>query len=325
MFALTWDLDVRRAELKRSPGFSVISVLVATAIVSIALSGVLFVVDLIATTVARNNAEDAIEAAVRTVQGIVTNRDLCNNALRGANGSDKIEFNPVGCGVTEVNVNRILLQKTDDGSRATMVLNTGGNVGFGFRVSRMFIREKVPCEGRGTINVENGSYRTYAAELVMEFTGDGSRRTLGGVRSRAVPINIVTAPGPDSALGTPDDVIDRCYQDTSTQHLCEQLGGSYEPQGGCRAILQATDIDCQFQLAGKPGEDCPPAPDPATNVRCQNFYYVVGFGDVTNATRPNARPICKCQRICRYGTGPVPPPGPGAPGAPGGFPSSGPN
>lgn len=304
--------------MRRSPGFSVISVLVATAIVSIALSGVLFVVDLIATTVARNNAEDAIEAAVRTVQGIVTNRDLCNNALRGANGSDKIEFFPVGCGVTEVPFSRLLLQKTDDGSRATMVLNTGGNIGFGFRVSRMAIREKVPCEGRGTINVEGGSYRTYAAELVLEFTGDGSRRTLGGMRARTVPINIVTAPGPDNALNTPDDVIDRCYQDTSTQHLCEQLGGSYEPTGGCRAILQATDMDCQANLAGQTG-DCPPSPDPSTNVRCQNFYYVVGF-DSNNATRPNVRPLCKCQKICRYGTGAVGP-GPGPGPSPPSFPS----
>lgn len=321
--------------LKRSLGYSLVSVLVATAIVSIALSGVLYVVDMIASTVARSNAEDNVEAAVKTVQGIVANRDLCNNALRGANAADKVEFNPVGCAASTVPIPRVYLQRQDNEANATLVLSNGGAVGFGSRVDQMFLRERVPCQGRGQVRIGTVNMTTYATELVIVFGGDGSGRTTGGMRSRSVPISVVTHPGPDGVPATGDDYIDRCYQDSSSQYLCEQLGGSYTAGGGCRAVLQATDVDCRQQLAGRP-EDCPdsePNVDVPNNVRCQNFYYVVGFqNDPANPDRPNSRPICRCQRICRMGTGtgsggagpgagPGPGPGPGA--GPGGGPGGG--
>ncbi len=292
----------RGNELKRNSGYSLISVLVATAIVSIALSGVMFIVDLITTTVARNKAEDNVEGAVRTIQGIVANRDLCNNALRDTDAGTRIRYNPVGCATVEVPVPRIYLQSQDNDPNATQVLSTGGTVGFGYRVRRMALRERVACQGRGEITADGIIKKTYAAELVLEFEGDGTQTTVGALRARTVPISVVTHPGPDGALETADDVIDRCYQDSSAQYLCEQLGGSYSPTGGCVAILRGADISCQSILAGSVN-DCPPDPpgQPA-NVCCQRFYYVVGFANV-NLTRPNARPLCKCQRICRVTTG----------------------
>lgn len=261
----------------------------ATAIASVLLTVVLIMVDEVANSISRNSASDNIEGAIRTIQGIVANRDLCDNALRGADAATRIAFNPTPVpgpytnAADNLNVGSIYMQRTHNQAGATVILRQGAPMGLGFAVQSIILREKVPGQGRGTLILSGVSHNTYAAELAILINGPA-----GSMRLRTIPFNAVT----DSATNQ----IVRCYQDSSIQFLCEQLGGTYVG-GACQNILETTNIDCKTELQGTPG-DCGATP---ANVTCENLYYVEGF--TVDGSAVNATPQCRCQKVCRAGTG----------------------
>lgn len=282
------------AGVKRSAGYSLITVLIATAIVSITLAAVLFIVDMVSTAIARSSATDQIESAIRTVQGMVSSRDLCDNALRMNSASQMVPFNPGNPATPnyEAPINRIYLQKEDNEPGSTAVLMRGGQVGVGYTVNNISLRERVAGQGRGTLTLGAVTYGTYAAEIVIDIFG-GS-----GMRRRSIPYNAVVHPGGDNVLYSGDDYVFKCYQDSSVQYLCEQLGGTYVG-GVCNGVLSDTEVNCKGQLeaAGVAGGDCP---DDPVGIQCDDIYYVVGF--TLNTPGENSRPICRCQKVCRAGT-----------------------
>lgn len=286
--------------MKRQKGYSLVSVLVATAIVGIALAGVLFVVDLVSSTVARNAATNEVEAAIRTVQSIVAGKELCDNALRGATSSTYVTFNPGNAPYpalparNEGTIDNIFLQRSNGEAGATRILFTGMTIGLGYRVQRMAIAERVPGQGRGVLNLSGTDYETYAAEIIIEFVNLAGGHT-SGMRTRMIPINIVVNRGGDGTARTADDQIVRCYQDSSVQYLCEQLGGTYQ-NGNCVGVLSDTQADCRAQLNGQAG-DCPDNANP--NIECNKIYYVAGFN---SGGANDSRPQCRCQLVCRQGT-----------------------
>jgi hypothetical protein len=301
---------------------SVVSVLIATAIVGVTIVGVLAVIDQLTAAIARNNATQTIEAAIRTVQGIVANKDLCDNALRLDSPSQKLQW-PVTVGndpPRTIPVRRIYAQSADNQSADnTMVLRVGGTIAPGYTVSLIELRERRDRDGnataaaRGTLAIGGSGgaaaaidYSTYSAELVIRITGPNT------THERTIPYNPVVHPT--------SRFIDKCYQDSSAAYLCEQLGGTYDTANGtCSQALQAVEIDCRTQLSGNSG-DCPSA-DPPNDIRCTNVYYVAGFEHL-GTTGETVKPVCRCQRTCwgggfgaRPGTGTSPVGAVGAVGA----------
>ncbi len=278
--------------MNRSAGYSIVTVLMATAIASVMLVAILFIVDIVSTTIARNTAVDNIEAAMRTIQGIVANRDLCDNALRLNSPVQKVPFlpnDPPATPPTEAPINRIYLQRSDGEAGATIVLSRGGTIGPGYTVQNIALRERNQGNGRGQIALEGVNMRTYAAEIVIDIRGGP------GMKRRTIPYNVVVHPT--------GDVVHRCYQDSSVEFLCEQLGGTY--QGGtCQGILSETESDCLTLLRaeGPPpaGNDCPADPPLSEGLQCDNVYYVAGFS--IDGPDINSKPICRCQKVCRTGT-----------------------
>lgn len=267
-----------------------IGVLIATAITGVMVVTILILVDQVSKSISRSNGLDAIESAVRTVQGIIANKDLCDNALRGANSSLRITFNcpPATPNCNPVDVQNIYAQRVNSNS-VTSVLRKNQNLGSGITVTSITFSERVDNVGRGTMILNGVTHYTFAGQIALRFGG-----TSFSQRDRIIPYNAV--------VSTVDNTIQRCYQDSSVQYMCEQLGGSYDvSNGNCTGLLSATDLpDCQADLAGKPG-DCDTTAIP--NASCTNLYYLAGFNPGGGGTgNLNATPLCRCQRIC-IGTG----------------------
>ncbi len=280
---------------KKNRGVSMISMLFAMAITGVLIVAVMLIVDQVTRAIARNNANDLVEVAVRTIQGIVTNKDLCDNALRGAGPNAKLNFN----GGPDIPVDRIYAQTSADivAGRNTLVLRNGSNIGAGYRVEEMVFGKR-PGDVGQPLTVGGVAYTTYAGQIRIRITGGGS------MRDRFIPYNAVVNDAGNS--------IDRCYQDSSVQFMCEQLGGSWDAAAGqCTRLLNKIQTDCRVVLGPNP-PSCPLGDPPAT--KCTKLFFISGFN-------PDGTPQCNCQKVCVGApagpatAGPAPGPGPGpAPG-----------
>ncbi|MGE4131402.1 MAG: hypothetical protein AB7F86_07170 [Bdellovibrionales bacterium] len=339
--------------LGQATGYSLVSVLVASALLGFVVVGVTSLIDTVTKAMARASITQVVEAAVRSVQAVVANEELCGNALRGPGGSgDRLVYLPANWG-TDLPVDSIYVQRRSADPNATLLLKVGQSVSDpASPTGRILVksaadggivfRERVPGQGRLRVEQSPGRFLTVMeGEIVIRFdvatgAGAGGNNTVtnplvlsgGAIREKRIPYNAV--------IDESTNRLTKCYQESAQEAICLQLGGTYVAnapagQNRCQRLLKPFDFpDCGAPVAdgGIQGDatlDCPGTSPGTPPESCTKFYFVEGYRQHLN-TDAAAEPICRCQWICMKqapgatpaAPGPGPGPGPYGPGSPGG-------
>lgn len=307
--------------MRRPSGFTLVSVLVTTAISGILAVLILAIVDNAAKVMVRGNALEAFEGIMRTTASVLANKTYCDHALRGANPATKIVYNvqdnPVGPppGGNEVEIQNIYVQGDPNphpiiynysNPNATAIVSrvagsTLSNVYSSARVNYIRFRERNRGVGRSKFVYNGVEYDVYLGEVEIDVGGLSA--TPGGTIRRRIPYTAVVHPT--------NRTIDGCFQqDTSVNQLCRAMDGTYDPNSGtCTEVNQlANPIDCAYQCdpaSGNPSAptalcpggmtDCPPS------ATCIKMFYVAGFDYTpgsTNNDPSRSDPVCACKNIC---------------------------
>ncbi len=314
-------------------GYSLVSVMVVTALGGIVAVMIMSLIDNVTKVMVRGNVADALEGTVRTVAAVLGSPDQCHFALRGATSGDKIVYNvqdnPPGPppGGNEVDIENIFAQNADATVGATPVISTtvGSSLSMlsgGVVITSIRFRERTRQVGRGSIRRDGATYDTYAGEIEIVATPPG-----GAAMRRVLPYTAVV----DRTTRT----IEFCYiRDTSMQNLCEQMGGTYDPENGtCEAMINAGTVRCdnvcagvtdvvpvppEFQAGGYCVQGCPAVINMHPDDGCVRLFHLLGFDYDPPAGSFGARswPMCACTPICfnkPRGRIPIPPPTPRSP------------
>jgi len=318
---------------KRERGFTLISVLITTAIGGILAALILGLVDQASRMLVRGSALDVYEGVMRTTSGLLANKEYCGNALRGATPATQIVYNvhdnPVGPppGGNEVNITNIYIQANPNPNHpivdvysnpgATALVSTVAgsslnNIYGNVRVNYIRFREKERAVGRSILRFNGLDYVVYRGEIEIDVTGLSS--TGGGTVRRRIPYHAVVHPV--------NRTIDGCYvQDSSVDYMCRSLGGTFNNVTQTCDNINANPAAINCQAECNPTNVAPPGPS-APTARCQDapamtdcdtpsgpgfqcvpMYYVKGFNVVTAGASTTADPICGCQRLCWTSSG----------------------
>lgn len=330
--------------MRSRSGYSLVSVLVVTAIGGIVAVMIMALIDNVTKVMMRGNVTDAFEGSVRTVAGVLSNPDYCDNALRGTNPGDRIVYplavanNPVGPppGGNEVEIQNIFAQKDADTPGATALMSSivGNSLSMmsgGVSISSIRFRERTRQVGRGVMRRHGVDYDSYAGEIEIMINAPGGA-VPGGVIRRTIPYNPFVDRTTREIVG--------CYtRDRSVQELCVSMGGIFdEENGSCEAMINPRAVRCDNVCAGvRPTGGAPPHPPPhpphykdggwcmiacepyPPGVRKVKLYHLLGFDYISAVgTSPaQAVPLCACSVISFNAPAPPPIPAPGpAPGPP---------
>lgn len=285
----------------RSSGMSLISVLVSVAIMAVLGAVLTTLFGNMGSLMIRANVTADADNLVRYVQDILSQPNLCGNALVNAAGTN-ITFgttNPSSVAVDHVQI------WDGTASPKTLALQSNSSISPQLRVTNIILREPILALNEGApsrvpiVQTPAGGGPAVAllaitTKLEIDYqigdsTGTAIKLAGGGIKSKTAELVVVVPVG-----GGP---IQSCYQDQKTQ---------------------AVSIACSGP-GNLTGPDCLPP-----GAGCHKFYYISGF-DL------GGLPICKCTQVCNgFGaTGSAVPIGPGAPGpgplaAPGPGPGPGP-
>lgn len=318
--------------MKRNSGYSLISVLVVTAIGGVLAVAIMALIDNMSRVMVRANVAGVVEHTIGTVASILGNAEYCDNSLRGAGPGDKLVYNvqdnPVGPppGGNEIEIQNIFAQEVDNTPGATAVISTvAGNplsfLGGGSRVQSIRFRERSRGVGRGRVQKDGLMFDSYAGEIELMINAPG------GTIVRVIPLTVI--------VDETTRVIEGCYvRDRTIQALCNSMGGTFDPaNGSCREMINPVTVDCQGVCSGlaapyMPGSQYPDAPvnPPRRGGYCARVcddtgagsslekavpvYHLLGFRTISHAGGPDgaatSAPICACTTVI-YNT-PSPPP-----------------
>lgn len=283
--------------MKKSPGFTLVEVMIASGVVGLMSIGILTIIISFAQNNSRAAAREDLNDLEKVLQLLLMNDNLCNRALTTAGGGP-ISFvppqvdlasvvNPNTAGTTNplvqsgqtygrLQIGQMTLVKSDGADpprQETLLLNDPGTL---------------PATGNPPAPVER-NYTIYKANLVVPAS-TRNESTTGPRMSFApliIPMLLYTITGNPTVV--------RCQLATATNQTCTSLGGTYDPvQARCvfpacnQTVINAQvargipDYTCQT------GDDCSPP-----------VYY---WGFQAQQGRPTL-PICVCANSCA-------PPGP---------------
>lgn len=316
--------------MRRQKGYSLISVLVVTAIGAVLTVAVMALIDNLSRLMLRARVVDALETTITTVATVLGNPQTCDNALRGAGPGDKIVYtvfdNPEGPppGGNEVDIQNIFAQEADNTPGATAIISTiaGSELSRmgGGRVRSIRFREQRRAVGRGRLRKDGNVYNSYAGEVEIRV------QTPTGMMEKVLPLTVIQDPN--------TFVIEGCYvRDRSMQALCNSMGGAYDPaNGSCRQMMNRSPVNCEIVCSNGPTGNtayaggfciraCGDTGLGSPLEKAVPVYHVIGFEykrHVGGTGAATAMPICACT-VVRYNTPtPAPPvsPAPIAPPAP---------
>lgn len=295
--------------MRNSKGFSLVSILVTTAIGGILAVVILTIIDTATRSMIRVTAMDNFESLIRTTAGVLANKQFCDNALRGATSADRIVYTvqeslPPN---NEVTIQNIYIQPTNAAANATVIMSAVAgsslsSVYGSIRVASIRFREKEKGVGRGVLTLNGVNYTTYRGEVEIRLTGLGTSGA--DTVSRRIPLTVYV----DRRVGQPtSDQIMGCYQqDGSVEYLCTSMGGNFDANTGiCKNVNNTNPVDCSAECNNPGSTICP---DHMTNCgaappqqNCLKVYYMAGF-DYDNITKKTT-PICACRNACYSASG----------------------
>jgi hypothetical protein len=297
-------------------GFSLISVLIASAVTGILALIIMTVIDHTTRVMVRGNAQDALDGMVRTVTAVLNNRDLCNRALRGAGVNTLIDYTLLTANAVppanEVNIARIYINHPPPSTvPPNIILQLNQQIFSGIRVGAIIFREIQPGVGRGEYRASTGNQRTYAGEVVIRL-GDPNRQLLGGTLERRIPVTVRAW----DVNGDGFDEIDGCLvHSDQVEVMCRSMGGTFEPASKtCTGMNPAGNTNCQTECNNNAGgggtgpcpgglttcKDPDPNPGVANWIYCYRIYVAKGINVPVGGG--SAVPACQCQMICYRGT-----------------------
>jgi hypothetical protein len=279
-------------------GFTLISVLIASAITGIVAVIVMTIIDNTTRVMVRGSVQDNFDGLVRTATAVLANRDLCSQALRGADDTELVEFIPGA----PANITNIFIKPLGAGAPAPVsILSVNQQVYGGFRIGSIQFNEIQAGVGQGNTRTPGGMRKTYKGEVIIRMADPpaGHSALHGGSLVRRIPL---------TAVVSDDDKIEGCLlQPGEVQSLCDSMGGTYDTNTKtCTNINSDGAIDCQTECTTPPFTNCPErlttcmAPPDVDNYYCFRIFLMKGIN--TTATPGRAIPICECRSVCYFGT-----------------------
>lgn len=294
--------------MNRSAGYSLISVVIVTAIGGIIAIMVMALIDNMTQVMVRGTATEAVDGVMSLISTTIGNPDTCGRALRGATATDKLAYtvqdNPVGPppGGNEIDIPNIFVMRNDvdppptDPIASMVPGSTYSMFGGGVTVSSIRFREKRRGVGRTTMRKQGVDYNVYAGEIEVTVTAPAGALP-GGSTRRTIPYNPI--------VDTTTNLIEGCYvRDRSMQELCEAMSGEFRAEENtCEAMINSTNVSCSQVCGGVPDsggtcvQPCPPPPLPNPPGHGPHFklFHVVGFDYIPpSPTQPGATAIPRC-------------------------------
>jgi len=274
-------------------GFTLIEVLVGSALITLITVGMLSVVYNYARNVARSNARQDLSELANLLTLNLANDQACFEALDGMPG---FSGNPVS--IIEVNDRQGNPIVTSNDRYGKLMIgqirienDPPGAVPPVFRDERVTF---VTAAG-GT---EDYTFRTYRVNLVIPAAGMSGGTGGGGneLPPLMLPLRLSTVPGTGA--------FQRCVLSTANNQTCAALGGTFDHSEGICVFPV-----CDAAEATANNTQCPPPPPGGTCVPDPPLYFW-GHRTLNNPQGlPETSIVCLCYNSCTD-TPPPPPPSP---------------
>jgi hypothetical protein len=262
----------------KAAGITLISVLVAMAILSLLSLTLISIFGNMTNLVIRTNMTSDADNMIRYVQLLLSQSAICDNAL--VDGAGAKLFWPVL--TTPAPVDHIQVWSGSVVPAPTVAVKTGETLVPGLVVKKIWLRQPDPTLGEGQPNVQtsiqqNGkTYTVTSAKVQFDFDPVAYAQVYGGaVASRSADVIVMV----QSTLGPLVGQVSYCYQGQKVQTINSPCTVGTDLYTG-----SSNDIVTYPTHLG----DCA-GPFPFPN--CKALYYVVGFDDT-------GKSICACKTTC---------------------------
>lgn len=272
---------ISKPTTQQNAGFSLVEVMIAIAIVAVLSLTSAIIFGNINRMAAQPEARASTESVGLLAKLILTNGNLCDNALRQA-GNNGAGAHP-SVGAFPLTIDHIQMYDPKNPSALDLpAITTNDPVGPHLKISLIQFVEASTVT-RTTVKIAANLYNVYFGYVTITFAsiddapGVNSGKTLAqGVPQ---PVRIPVSIAVDSVKRT----LDYCYNSASYQNVCEQIGGTYDTTTNfcIKTMVQRfANTTCQYA----PG-DCPSITYPRYPTKA-----VQSFG-------PDGKPNCGCVPI----------------------------